>query len=168
MVQLQHILVPVDFSDRALTALRYAVGLARDVGGLVDVLHVWEPPSYVVPDMVLTVSEGTAEQTVADLARREITHEMERLLSHLEEDRRYVGEELLEMGGVQDAIRRVLHDHHYDLVVIATHGRRGLSRLVLGSVAEGVVRSVSCPVLTVHAAEAPEHTPSPATPAYLH
>ena len=145
------LLVPVDFSDRSVHALRYAVSFGRPFSAAIDVVHVWEPPAYVAPDMMVSLSEEAGHRTIAELARTEISREMKSLIEELEgrDDLEVQGR--LEVGPVAETIVQLANDDEHDLIIMATHGRRGLSRLVLGSVAEQVVRLADCPVLTLRA-----------------
>lgn len=149
-MQIRRILVPVDFSERSVPALRYALDIAKEMGARVDVVHVWEPPAYVAPDMMVSLAEEDGDRTIAELARTEISKEMQRLLEELNERGDGGVKGRLEVGAVPKTIINLANSGEYDLVVIATHGRTGISRLVLGSVAEQVVRSAECPVLTLH------------------
>lgn len=149
-MQIKRILVPVDFSDRSVSALRYTIDLARDVGAQVDVVHVWEPPAYVGPDMMVSLAEEEGHRSISELARSEISKEMQRLLDELEQEGGVKLCGKLEIGSVPKTILGLVNSGDYDLLVVATHGRTGLSRLVLGSVAEQLVRSANCPVLTLH------------------
>jgi len=149
----RRMLVPVDFSDRSIHALDYAVGWGRLFGAAIDVLHVWEPPAYVAPDMMVGLSEEAGHRTIAELARSEISREMKGLLDDLERSEGLEVRGHLEVGPVADTIIERANSGDYDLVIMATHGRRGISRLVLGSVAEQVVRRAHCPVLTLRPPE---------------
>lgn len=151
-MQLKRVLVPVDFSERSIAALAYAVKLAAEVGAQIDVLHVWEPPAYVAPDMMVTLTEEAGSRTIADLARSEVSVELRRLLREYETRAEIQIRGQLEIGPVAQTIVETAESCSCDLIVMATHGRTGLSRLVLGSVSEQVVRMASCPVLTVPAA----------------
>ncbi|MCZ7636962.1 MAG: universal stress protein [Verrucomicrobia bacterium] len=138
--RLQRILVPTDLSRPAAQALRYAVPLARQVGGKITLLHVLEWP--VVPAEVgaLMTDEARltrgAEQAMADLANATVPREL-------------LGRIVVRVGRSYEAIARAARDLKMDLIVQATHGRTGVRRVLLGSTAERVVRHAPCPVLTV-------------------
>jgi nucleotide-binding universal stress UspA family protein len=142
----QRILVPVDFSECSWAALEYARYFARCYQATVHVLHVWETPPYVDPGTTVDVPGRT--QTLAEFLRSPAGNEMKRLLDALEDAGS--GEVFcrLESGDPCDTIVSVAHED-YDLVVMGTHGRTGLTHLLLGSIAERVVRRAPCPVLTV-------------------
>jgi len=139
--KIERILVPVDFSSCSEAALAYAAGLARKVGARVDVLHAWEAPA-IPADLPLPVEEFQTG------ARREA----ERLLDDLVARHRAADEPVrahLAAGSAVPTILGQLAIGEHDLIVIGTHGRRGLVRAVLGSVAEEVLRRAPCPVLCV-------------------
>jgi nucleotide-binding universal stress UspA family protein len=147
MPTVTRILVPIDFSPSARAALQYAGFLADKLGASVEVLHVFEPPGYVGPDTLalLPITAGHHEwgETKADVERQ-----VEQFLADTSGGpaTRTVR---VEAGEPSDAILRVAAEDRADLVVMGTHGRTGLSRLLIGSVAEAVLRRASCPVLTL-------------------
>jgi nucleotide-binding universal stress UspA family protein len=138
MLAIQTILHPTDFSDRSLFAFRLACALARDYQAHLIVLHV-------APLQVLGAVEGVV-LIPPENQREALEEELHRLQPpnpgiHVEH-RLVQGEpvpEILEVAGQTKA----------DLIVMGTHGRTGLSRLLMGSVAEQVVRNAPCPVLIV-------------------
>jgi nucleotide-binding universal stress UspA family protein len=140
--RIDRILVPHDFSPQSEEALAYACFVATRFGASVDVLHVWEPPASLepwLPGDVDRVLSAHRDQIDRDLGRVIEPHRLEALR---------VRAKLV----ADTPVRGILHeaaDGHYDLVVMGTHGRTGLPRAFLGSVAEQVVRRAVCPVLTV-------------------
>ena len=146
-MEFKKILVPVDFSPCATKALKQALELARAVSARLDVLHVMELPHYVVPDVLVEVP-GTRKQTLTEFARGEAERELDALLAKVETDDLDVRKRL-EVGYPRDEILSVAEADGFDLVVMGTHGRTGLSRWFLGSIAEQVVRRAPCAVLTV-------------------
>ena len=138
MIALPTILHPTDFSDGSRLALELACTLAREQGARLIVLHVKQPPGPMV-------SYGAA---VAWLQPGETDERLWTLLRQTEADDVPVEHRLLE-GDPARVIVRLAAESGCDLVVMGTHGRTGLSRLLLGSVAEEVVRRASCPVVTV-------------------
>jgi nucleotide-binding universal stress UspA family protein len=140
---IRHILCPVDFSDCSELALTYACSLARRLGARVSVLHVYHLMAHVFPDDVLALPA----EVDAGLRR-----EAEKHLSAMIE--RCAGEGLdpepvLVEGVPQAEIAREADARGVDLVVVGSHGRSGLEHLLIGSVAERVVRTSPVPVLTV-------------------
>lgn len=152
MHKISSILVPVDFSESARAALEQAVYFAERFDARLEVLHVWEVPAYVRPDLVVWM-EGSDEhrKPMADVAEARAEEEMDSLLRELPPEARRRITERLVGGDPVDVILRLSRDEPFDLVVMGTHGRTGLSHLLLGSVAERVVRGSGCPVLTVRA-----------------
>ena len=145
----KRILVPMDFSVCSRTALSHALALAEKFSSTVDVLHVWEPPRYVGPDLMLHLPGDN--KSLGDYVRDEARTELEKLLGELEEN--VTVNSILEAGDARRRIIELTESGMYDLVVMGTHGRTGLTRFVLGSVAENVVRRSFCPVLTVRERE---------------
>jgi nucleotide-binding universal stress UspA family protein len=166
MTELRRILVPVDFSACSRAALDEALFLARHFGASIDVLHVVDPPYYfVVPDAPLAIA-GTAPETLTEHARALDADKMEMFLSQWAAQatpRDVHIRSRLEVGDPCTAILKVAHDERFDLLVMGRHGRSGLIHLLMGSVAEKVVRRAPCPVLTTHGAPhvAPTDEPSP-------
>jgi nucleotide-binding universal stress UspA family protein len=145
MLKIESILCPVDFSEFSERACQYAHSFASQYGAKLFVLHVSEPfipiqPSYISPalmDQVYAQQIVTAEEQVRDLAERQNWNDVDH-------------EVVLERGAVADAILRFVEANHIDLIVMGTHGRRGLDRVVLGSVTERILRTARPPVLAVH------------------
>jgi nucleotide-binding universal stress UspA family protein len=138
-MQIRHILAPTDFSDPSLQAITYAFELAQAFGAKLSLLHVIELPVY--PMEVYPLLEELEQDARTALAR---------LLPEAEDAHVDVSH-LVEIGLPYQKILQTAAAEKADLIVIATHGRTGLSHLVLGSVAERVVRLAPCPVLTVRA-----------------
>lgn len=140
-VSLNKILFATDFSDYAERALPYAVGLARHYGGTVFVAHA-------IPAEPRRPLPLEPEPRELDELRARAEHAMDTFMRSAP----LAGvqhQALLEKGETEAVFQNMVHKHAIDLVVIATHGRSGLKKLLLGSVAEEIFRSVSCPVLTV-------------------
>lgn len=136
------ILVPFDFSPCALAAWDYAVRLARASQGSLTVLHVMEASSYGL-DFTLT-------HLGADRRRRQrIMTGLAELVERSQSRQVSARAAIQEGGRPAEGILEHARGANTDLIVIGTHGRRGLSHAMTGSVAEAVVREASCPVLTV-------------------
>lgn len=141
MIEFGKILFPTDFSESAGNAARYAISLAKKYGGKLYIVHVVEPFTYTT-DFGLDYSvqykemEATArrllDEFVASIQRNNLNAEGV-LLS---------GEPFVE-------IIKYAKREQVDLIIMGTHGRTGLEHMLLGSVAEKVVRKSPCPVLTV-------------------
>ena len=137
------ILVPTDFSEHADHALEYAAGLAARLDAKVHLIHAITIPSAGMPEMGIAYGalsiETLTKQAQAALDAREARYR----------DRITLAPVRLEVGDARDVIDRAAADVGADLIVMGTHGRRGIRRMLLGSVAESVVRSAPCPVLTI-------------------
>jgi universal stress protein A len=152
MLSLQTIVFPTDYSPFAQHACHYACALARDYKAKLLLLHVVEPPVMVYDSMPaedLTTADDRArlDQYAAELRAA------------------YPGltiEPVLRVGLAAEEIVRLASQHPCDLIVMGTHGRTGLARILLGSVTEEVMRHAQCPLVTVRTA-APE--PTEANPA---
>lgn len=138
----RHILVPHDFSETGEHALAFALDLAQPLGARVTVLHVYEVPAFAFPEMPVETSDLTGQiQRASQSALDSVVTRAQRPGVDVRA--------LLREGTVWSEIQRAAGDTRADLVVMGTHGRRGLSHALLGSVTEKVVRTAPCPVLTV-------------------
>lgn len=152
MLSIRRVLFPTDFSDGALRAFPQAVYLANWHDAELHIVHVTVPSGG--PNKTLPVSQGTLGQWLK-------TSGVERKKSSWADlDRLTIVQKRIESGVPAEQLVGYVDDEDIDLVVMGTHGRRGLRRTMLGSVTEEVVRKASCPVLTVRteAAEAPGRT----------
>lgn len=148
MLAIQTILCPTDFSEASKCAFRLACSLARDHGARLIVLHVAPPPQKVGYDGKPLVP-GLPEGYQNDLENR-LTQFRAQVTDVSVETR-------LEEGFAATEILRIARETPCDLIVLATHGRTGLWRLLMGSVAEQVVRKARCPVLAVKAPSSQQH-----------
>jgi|SRR5579862_1358504 nucleotide-binding universal stress UspA family protein len=138
-VALNNILFATDFSPAAEAALPYAIGMAKQYGGKVHGLHVRFPATYPIvgPEAMPQVLEAAEEQAKFEAKQ---LHEMLAAVSH---------EVTIMEGDLWPIINEIVEQQKVDLVVMGTHGRKGVSRALLGSAAEEIFRKASCPVLTV-------------------
>jgi nucleotide-binding universal stress UspA family protein len=162
----KHVLVPTDFSEPGNYAVRYAMEEATLHGAKVTLLHVQQSSSagtdiYYVSgpvgsgleagyDVVAGGRLGTGPVAEPTVVRRDLGEEALTRLRDLVAGS-FQGEWAVEIaeGRPADAIVRLAQERHVDLIVMATHGRTGLEHVLIGSVAEKVVRLAPCPVLTV-------------------
>jgi len=145
---IQRILVPVDYSESSAKALRLALGLAERLQAEIDVVHAWDKPSYITENVMSHHAEtGIAPllEKIAQTAEADFSEFLATI--PVPQGVRLTHRLLSGEPGTQ--ILRVLREHPYDLIVMGTHGRSGLSHLLLGSVAERIVRFSEVPVLTV-------------------
>lgn len=152
MNDIQRILVPVDFSETSKRALEYASFFASRFDAKLDVLNVWGPSEYQGDDMVV-LTRGEPELTLSTFLRNHADQQLTEFLEGVPHVNR-----MLETGEPAQVIAKVAGEGKYDLVVMGTHGRTGLSHLLMGSVAEKVVRTAPCPVLTYRNPAANEST----------
>ncbi len=145
MVAVKTILVPTDFSDTANAAVRCAAGLAETFGSSLILLHVVE--DVVAKGLTADVGASSARR-LQDEAIREAEARLDRALAEPPFNRTGVDRAVV-VGDAFDRILSYAVERHVDLIVIGTHGRTGLAHMLLGSVAEHVVRTSPCPVLTV-------------------
>ena len=147
MTPIRQILVPVDFSEPSRVAFEYAADLARPFDASVDLIHVWEAPSFVPLGNV--VDAGDWSLSLVELVKKNAEAALDQFVAAATTRGIAVRSSRAEPGSPALAIVAAAKTGHYDLIVMGTHGRTGLSRTLVGSVAERVVRHSSCPVLTV-------------------
>lgn len=150
---MKRILVPVDFSKSSRFALDTAAELARLSGGQVDLLHVWELPPMVAPQEIYVGAALPRE--LFDRMQQDADRTLERFAADAREAGVAIGQIRAMPGQPYDTIVEEARRGGYDLIVIGTHGRKLLARIVVGSVAERVVRHAHCPVLVARAPAAP-------------
>ena len=143
-IRLTKVLVPTDFSEPSATALTYAFALARAFGASMHVLHVVEEPlAQGWNGFGLPALPELRAQVLADAQRQ-----LEEAVPLLARDRQAT-ELVTCLGDPEREIVGFANARNVDLIVMGTHGRGGMAHLLLGSVAEKVVRAAPCPVLTV-------------------
>lgn len=142
------ILVPVDYSPSSRTSTEYALKLAAKVGAAVDIVHVWDKPTYV-SDAVMVRREGEEHRSLADLIRENAETDMKNFVSALSVPAGVTLGQRLVSGDPVSCLLAELKKGEHQLVVVGTHGRTGLAHVLLGSVAERMVRLSPVPVLTV-------------------
>ena len=138
----KNILVPIDFSEQSEKAATAACALAAKTGATVHLLH-----AYVIPvesvGLALTVSQKYVEQFVAE-SKAQLQELATKLCPNAS-----VGPLLVESGDPREVIVHKAKDLKAELIVMGTHGRRGLIHALMGSVAESVARTAPCSVLVV-------------------
>jgi nucleotide-binding universal stress UspA family protein len=149
MIALKRILVATDFSEASAAAVRYGRALAESFGASLDVLHVMEDPFLYAP-----TSEGFAPpQEYFESLEQQTRENLEQTVAPA--DRAKLNARLvLKRGTPFVEIIRYAKSEAVDLIVLGTHGRGPIAHMLMGSVAERVVRKAPCPVLTVRH---PEH-----------
>jgi nucleotide-binding universal stress UspA family protein len=150
---IRRILVPHDFSETAEHALSYAIGLAHKLGAAITLVHAFDTPSYGYPDSFV------AHHDVARQFERAAVESLELIAARVREQGLPV-ETVLWRGAPWVEIAALAEQIRADVIVMGTHGRRGIAHALLGSVAEKVVRVAPCPVMTVRSPRAPRKTPT--------
>ncbi len=150
MIDLKRILVPTDFSKSSENALTYALAFAEKFGAAVDLLHVVQDLALFIPEAVLVTPQPAPPVEQFVTAARTA---LERVIQALNRPDLAVRPEVAE-GTTYEAIVSFARERGVDLIIMGTHGHTGLAHVLLGSVAERVVRRAPCPVLTVRH---PEH-----------
>ena len=138
---IRRIVVPVDFSDCSMEAWEYAVQVAKRLQATLTLLHVLEPVSY---GLDFTLSHARDEHKMRERLETRLSDMVELLKSQ-----GLTGKYAFRGGTPADSILENTAGGDCDLIVMGTHGRRGISHFASGSVAEAVLRRAACPVLTV-------------------
>jgi nucleotide-binding universal stress UspA family protein len=144
-ISFKNILFLTDFTDASKAAMAYAVGLARHSNAQLYPAHACNPvilTETAAPDILQEVEDNSRER-----------------LSRLAKETGVACIPLFARGPVEAAVPHWITEHGIDLVVMGTHGRRGLKHFIMGSIAEGIFRNATCPVLTVgpHVTARPYH-----------
>ncbi len=137
------ILVPIDMSVFSVTALQYAQDIAEHFGAEIVVLHIAEED-----DIAARIPKKEREK----LSQEELDQRLKSIVAHMLLDHNVVTQSMrieIRHGSPSEAIVNAVPGLHVDLIVMCTHGRSGVSHLLMGSVAEKVVRNATCPVLTL-------------------
>jgi len=143
-MEIKKILFPTDFLEGSSDALPYAIDLAKRYGAKLYILHVIQDVTQATGWYVPHVSVEELYKDMEESARKEL----DRIFA--EELRGFKNyENLIIRGTPANEILHFCEENNIDLIVMGTHGRKGLDRLIFGSTAEKVVKSARCPVLTV-------------------
>jgi len=142
------ILVPHDFSSSANHAAAVARDEARTHGAKIMMLHVIDLPHQISPDAAIIPDSTGAPINVKDYAAQSAEAHLEDIAARLEKDGAKPST-FIRFGTPHEEITKFIEEMKIDLVVMGTHGRTGLAHLLVGSVAERVVRTSRVPVLTV-------------------
>ena len=138
-VAFKNILFATDFSSTTKLALPYAVEIARRSAATVHVVHVVQPDIYPLVPPSRWPKMAQEEEEFRQESKRQLEEELQGLPHEF----------LFPAGNVWQNLARVIEDRNIDLVVLGTHGRTGVEKVLVGSVAEEIFRQAACPVLTV-------------------
>ncbi|RME27476.1 MAG: universal stress protein [Deltaproteobacteria bacterium] len=152
-MQHDRILVPVDFSDCSRMLVSQAALFARRLGADITLLHVVAPPDGLTPDTPF-VPDGDDEATTVGQALVDAAWRRMPAYEAIVEEVGVPVEPVVDLGVVADRILE--HQDGHGMIIMGTHGRRGLARMLMGSVAEQVTRRASLPVMTVRTEHRPD------------
>lgn len=141
-LHIQEILVPTDFSEHSDRALKHALLVAEQFGAGITLLHVVEPP-VGFPDL------PDLGAIPPDVFRIPVEQSMARLCTREQLRAPRLRQTMILRGNPAEKIIEAAVEQHSDLLVLATHGRTGLARILLGSTAEKIIRHAPCPVLVI-------------------
>jgi len=152
MKSFRRILMATDFTEASGPAWERAVTLARENGAELFLAHVYEPPNAVQAE---AVAPGVYEEWNTTL-RANVASRLQRIAGEAWKSG-VLAHTLVLTGTPEEAITEAAREHTIDLIVIGTHGRTGVARLFLGSVASRLIATAPCAVLTVRSTEAAPH-----------
>jgi nucleotide-binding universal stress UspA family protein len=140
-VALKEILFATDFSHYSHQALPFVTGMARKLGSNIHLCHMVTPSEVAIsaPETVAFTYDAMRKAAAEQLTEMVLSPELKALHPKV----------VMASGMLEDVLAKAVSENHIDLVVIGTHGRTGISRLVLGSAAEVICRVATCPVLTI-------------------
>jgi universal stress protein A len=154
-VLMSAILVPVDFSDCFPDVIEQADRLAEGLGAKIVLLHVVVLPTEIPTDTLFIPPHGTTPQSASRYLLAQARVQVEQVQKTLQARGREVSTIVIE-GFVADEVLRLAGELHAELIVMGTHGRTGVGRMLLGSVAESIIRRAPCPVVAVRFKHRPE------------
>jgi nucleotide-binding universal stress UspA family protein len=144
MKPITKILVPIDFSKFTPEVIALAADLSRRYAAPLELIHVWEPAMYAGPEGSFVLSEAEVTRIIDDFKQ-----ELTKLAASAQAAGAFGVETCLLRGYPATAIVYRAQEMKCDLILMGTHGRTGFKHVLIGSVAENVVRTAACPVLTV-------------------
>ncbi|HEY2512413.1 MAG TPA: universal stress protein [Polyangiaceae bacterium] len=144
MLTIKRVLVPIDFTETSDKAFDFALELAERFGASVTAMHAYEIPVIGFPDGALVATVDIATR-IQESGRKGLDAAVAARAS-----RGVPIDSVLREGPAWEEIRALAEEMPADIIVIGTHGRRGIARALLGSVAENVIRTTKVPVLTIH------------------
>ncbi|QWR78125.1 universal stress protein [Candidatus Magnetomonas plexicatena] len=142
-MEIRKILLPTDFMEGASGAADYTADLAKHYGASIDILHVVYDVASAVGWYMPQLSYDEFYKDIEKNALKELEHVYEKQLKDVRSVNRFIAR-----GNPADEILNYASTNRIDLIVMGTHGRKGIDRLIFGGTAEKVVRNAKCPVLT--------------------
>src|SRR5690606_11256149 len=137
MTPVKRVLVPVDLDEGSRRSIEYALSIVEPSGGSVDVVYVWEPPKLVRPDLMVYLNADGQAMTLAEFTQNQARADLAKVVTEVAPDRANVSAQVV-LGSPAQQILQLSKTGDHDLLVMGTRGRTGLSRALLGSVAEKV------------------------------
>ncbi len=145
MAEIKNILFPVDFTESSQKVLPTVKAVARQLGANITLLHVVRGPEDFAGFEIGTLWWTNLQKEIMEGAEKAMERFVEENMAEIENMPRKVL-----IGDVVEEIVKFASDNQIDMIMIGTHGRKGLEKAVFGSVAEGVVANACCPVLTIN------------------
>jgi nucleotide-binding universal stress UspA family protein len=147
-IELQRILVPIDFSEHSKNALKYAIPFAQQFKASIDLIYVVEPTIYPADFSFGQIGFPNVEEELRVHGNEELENLSKKEIGGKMESRKVV-----RTGKPFYEINQYAQEEDIDLIIIATHGHTGMEHILFGSTAEKVVRKAPCPVLVVRSGE---------------
>lgn len=144
MVEVKKILFPIDFTKSSLKVLPYTRHMVEQLGAQLELVYVVRGPEEYSGFEMGAAWFSTYQDELMNGARKAMENFVEDNLEDLKPATAVV------MGDIVEEILKYAEDSKADMIIIGTHGRKGVEKIVFGSVAEGVVRRATCPVMTVN------------------
>lgn len=142
------ILVPTDFSAGSKLAFEYALTLAASLGATLEMVHITERPHYLKTDTKLQ-KEGEEAKPIHEFIEQQANLSMKNFIKHLPSHEKVTVKETVLCGSPYEELLKYADSKENVMIVMGTHGRTGVAHMLLGSIAEKIVRHASCPVLTI-------------------
>lgn len=142
------LLLATDFSSCSAHALRFAIDLAKSLDAALTIVHCYEVPSFSLPDGSIVLATPAEHARLVDDVSTHLAH-----AARTARDGQVDAKTRSELGRPAETLLRVTREPGWYALIMGTHGRHGIGRLVLGSVAEQVLRSAKIPVITVRESE---------------
>jgi len=150
---IRKILVPIDIAEAgAEPMIATASMMAKKLGASIELVYIWQPPPlFPLPMVVIPSTMESQPANMEELARTRAGSQLMEAVARLRKDGVSEVHCRVGIGSPAHEIVELADLGHFDLIVMGTHGRKGVSHALLGSVAERVVRRAKCPVMTVRA-----------------